>query len=248
MSFLDKLIEQVQQAAIPAAFKVDGVDYVFRHKDSAIAVPPREPQVDWHGVCTLTGLIDYIKADPDEAVESVGLHIVVESPHNVRAYSCAQGRHKQRDIYIESCCAPVIGNGFTFNEWHSQDRFIINALSQFQPTENLTQVLEIVSSLISTSEKNLTDDGLSQSATVKKGITTLATVEIPKRVKLRPYRTFAEIVEQPESEFVLRLQERGDGIEIALFEADGGAWKLEAIQAIAAYLKAELPEGFTVLA
>ncbi|MDJ0702816.1 MAG: hypothetical protein QNJ46_06000 [Leptolyngbyaceae cyanobacterium MO_188.B28] len=242
MSFLDTLITQVQQAAIPEKVSVDSGEFVIRHKDSSVSLPPRESSVEAHSICTLTGLIQYIKTDPDGAVESVGLHLVVESPIIVKAYSHVEGRHKQRDIYIESCCGPVIGNGFKFNQWHSQDQFIINALSQFQPSDDLTKVLEIVSKLVSSSEKNLTDDGLAQSATVKKGISTLATVEIPKRVKLRPYRTFAEITEQPESEFVLRLRELGEKIEIALFEADGGAWKLEAIQAIAAYLKDSLPD------
>lgn len=46
-----------------------------------------------------------------------------------------------------------------------------------------------------------------------------------------PFRTFLE-VEQPESEFLLRVDaEKG----IGLFEADGGIWKLEAKRNIAEY-------------
>jgi hypothetical protein len=67
-------------------------------------------------------------------------------------------------------------------------------------------------------------------------------------VKLAPYRTFREIA-QPASLFVLRLQtsRHGDKPECALFEADGGQWKLEAIQALATYLRTALP-GLAVLA
>lgn len=56
------------------------------------------------------------------------------------------------------------------------------------------------------------------------------------RVPLRPYRTFQE-VEQPESEFLLRLDEEGN---IGLFEADGGMWKLTARQTVKAFLEKEL--------
>ena len=53
---------------------------------------------------------------------------------------------------------------------------------------------------------------------------------------LRPYRTFLE-VEQPESEFLLRLDEDGN---VGLFEADGGMWELEAKRRVAAYFEAKL--------
>ncbi len=42
---------------------------------------------------------------------------------------------------------------------------------------------------------------------------------------------------QPESEFILRLNDRG---EINLIGADGGAWKLEAVRNIAAYFEEKL--------
>lgn len=56
-------------------------------------------------------------------------------------------------------------------------------------------------------------------------------VEIKPRVMLRPFRTFLE-VEQPESEFLLRV-DLDEGI--GFFEADGGIWKLEAKKNIADY-------------
>ena len=55
---------------------------------------------------------------------------------------------------------------------------------------------------------------------------------------LRPFRTFQE-VEQPESEFLLRMDEEGN---IGLFEADGGMWKLTARQTIKAFLEANLSD------
>ena len=61
---------------------------------------------------------------------------------------------------------------------------------------------------------------------------------VPNPVLLKPYRTFIE-VQQPESAFIFRMQ---DGPRAALFEADGGAWRIEAMENIRAYLAKELKE------
>jgi hypothetical protein len=59
------------------------------------------------------------------------------------------------------------------------------------------------------------------------------------RVKLSPYRTFREVA-WPESEFVFRLRSRGGGVpECALFEADGGKWKLDEVVTIETWLDAQ---------
>ena len=65
----------------------------------------------------------------------------------------------------------------------------------------------------------------------RQGVALNAVVEIKPRVMLRPFRTFLE-VEQPESEFLLRV-DPDEGI--GFFEADGGIWKLEAKKNIADY-------------
>lgn len=57
-------------------------------------------------------------------------------------------------------------------------------------------------------------------------------------VRLKPYRTFNE-VDQPESEFLVRLSEGG---YVALYEADGGAWTLQARRNVADYLKTALAD------
>jgi len=61
------------------------------------------------------------------------------------------------------------------------------------------------------------------------------------RVSLAPFRTFLE-VEQPESEFLLRVSGATDGQppQIGIIEAAGGVWKLKAKQNIATYFKERL--------
>lgn len=80
------------------------------------------------------------------------------------------------------------------------------------------------------------DDGVSQAVSVKTGIASVNSVKVPNPVKLAPYRTFNEVA-QPTSEFVFRMR---DGMQCAIFEADGGAWQLEAMQSIKEYLASQL--------
>ena len=68
------------------------------------------------------------------------------------------------------------------------------------------------------------DNGVTQTVEARKGIALKAREQVKPRVPLCPFRTFLE-VEQPESEFLVRMREGG---EIGLFEADGGMWKLDA--------------------
>lgn len=94
------------------------------------------------------------------------------------------------------------------------------------------------------------DDGITQKATVKTGLASRGDAVIPSPVTLKPYRTFTE-VDQPESRFVFRMKEdKYEGVQCALFEADGGAWKLQAMENIKGYLERELvgQEKFIVIA
>lgn len=70
------------------------------------------------------------------------------------------------------------------------------------------------------------------------GTRNACSILVKPRVSLRPYRTFQE-VEQPESEFLLRL-DKDEGV--GLFEADGGMWKLRARETVKAFLEAQLAE------
>lgn len=75
-------------------------------------------------------------------------------------------------------------------------------------------------------------------AVARTGVVLKEQVTIRPIVQLQPYRTFLE-VEQPVSDFLLRVDKQG---KIALYEADGGAWKLEAKRRIAAWLTDALAE------
>ena len=93
------------------------------------------------------------------------------------------------------------------------------------------QILDLLRRMTNENSVSSTDNGVTQTVDARQGVALSAKVEVKPRVLLRPFRTFLE-VEQPESEFLLRVDaEKG----IGLFEADGGIWKLEAKRNIAEY-------------
>ena len=72
----------------------------------------------------------------------------------------------------------------------------------------------------------------------RQGVSLKTMVAVKPRVALRPYRTFLE-VDQPESEFLLRLDDNGN---VGLFEADGGMWEQTAKASILSYFEEHLAE------
>lgn len=109
-------------------------------------------------------------------------------------------------------------------------------LSMFIETQARADLFKVIKSMTKEQNLNTTDDGVSQVITVKQGVSLASNVQFQNPVPLKPMRTFAEI-EQPESNFTLRVNEDA---QAALFEADGGAWKNEAVKKIKDYLNRNL--------
>lgn len=205
--------------------------------------PPPSRVTEAFEVNTLSGLVDYIERGKDDFGNGLIVHVKSES--KVEVVSNYWGRFKQRDQYA---CASVqdlfghSGSSFAFGRFQKVEDFIIGVQAFFVDTDDRAALLKVVGSIKEETVKNTGDDGVSQMVTAKSGIHRVEDVQVPNPVVLRPFRTFREI-EQPASPFVLRLQ---NGPTCALFEADGGIWRLTAIQAIKAYLTDNL-EGVTVI-
>lgn len=162
------------------------------------------------------------------------LHVV--SPVYVRMYS---GLIDERDRE-ELMKADAVVNEFRFNEYYDQERFLIELQANFLDTQDLLTIMQVAGNIKSGTTANYSDDGVSQKTTVKMGVE-LNDVIVPNPVKLRPYRTFAEI-EQPESSYVFRIKDTDRGPAFKLVEADGGLWKNGTMQKIKEYLEYELSE------
>lgn len=180
---------------------------------------------------SLSGLVEYLQSqfDGDEK-----LMVHVESPTEVSVFSRLND-DRNREYLIK---ADAMIPHFRFEEWYDTETFNIKLQSGFVKNDDRDVILKVIGNIKEEDVKTYGDDGVSQSVTAKVGVATVGQVEVPNPVSLRPYRTFVEI-EQPASNFVFRMK---NGPRCSLFEADGGAWKLEAMQLIKVYLETELEE------
>ena len=178
---------------------------------------------------TLTSLVDYIKGNIDQLGKLI---IQVESPSKVYLSSELKV-DKHREEYME--CNAIVPR-IAFDNFIETEKFNVMLQSNFVKNNDVEQLLIVTGSIKDEAVKQVGDDGISQSVTVKTGVATMGAVVIPNPVMLAPYRTFPEI-EQPVSKFIFRMK---SGPTAAIIEADGGAWRNEAMEGIKSFLKTEL--------
>ena len=187
---------------------------------------------------TLDGVVDYIKANvegliPEHPIEPLILQ--VQDSGTVILHSKPSAKEKQRYAIVQCAAHPPF---IPFNQYLDSEQFNTVLLSTFVDTKARAEVFKLVKSMTNEQSMSTADDGVSQVITVKEGVSMLANVQFKNPVPLKPMRTFTEI-DQPESNFTLRVNKSG---QIALFEADGGAWKIEAVKRIKEYLTTKVAD------
>lgn len=193
---------------------------------------------------TLTSLVEYIKAKIDVMDDKMIIHVI--SPTIVQLYSQLDLDREREHIVTVNAQLP----DFTYGRYMGHESFIIALQSKFIGNDDRELLLKFAGTVENGTVAQYGDDGITQKATIKTGIASKGDAVVPNPVKLRPYRTFLE-VEQPESSFIFRMrQDERSGVECAIFEADGGAWKNTAMKKIKEYLQfelAEMSQQFTVI-
>lgn len=202
------------------------------------------PRADQISMNTLTSLVDYIKGNID--LMAPRMIVQVKSPEEVLLFSQLDEDRKREYLVKVNALVP----GFSYGRFIDHEEFVINVQSKFlsDPETDKNLILQFAGTVEQGTLTEYGDTGVTQKATVRTGIANKSDALVPNPVKLRPYRTFME-VEQPISEFIFRMKDSG-GITCALFEADGGAWKNDAMQNIKNYLEFELADykdQFTVI-
>jgi len=228
---LKEFVEKIVALAGPQTVVNEGLAYTDRQL--SVIAPPVLSMVP---LLTLTGLVDLVKAKMDDLkTDGYLLHVCSHTKVQlVRKFTDAYGR---RVVLASSTCED--GQPFAFGKFMDREEFAIGLLSRFVQSPDLQEVVKMASALTASQVVLAEDDGVSQRTTVKQGITLKENVTVKGRVKLSPYRTFREVA-QPESEFVFRLRSRDGSVpECALFEADGGKWKLDAVLAIKLWLDSQ---------
>lgn len=193
------------------------------------------PTPDTVRVSTLTAIADYLTHNPD-GLDLTQIMVHVVDPTTVNVISTPFGGFKQRTCFIRADAQIPLHK---FDKHVSPDEFVPYLQSCFCPSEHLSDLLQISGNIVDTSELRVQDDGVSQEVSIRQGAARKAEVPVPSPAILFPFSTFSE-VEQPGRKFVFRLS--SNPLRCALLEADGGAWKLAAIQNVADWLRLNLPE------
>lgn len=205
-----------------------------------------EPEASTLKVNTLSALCAFYNAGmADEPQEELFVNIV--SPTEVVLFGGLRGRARRRSAFV---VAETSIHEFSFGQFMPQEQFAISFRSLVSPKkgDDSDYVLSYIGRLRGGTTVEVADDGITQTGTVSRGVSgKLMDKEVAKPiVRLSPYRTFRE-VEQPEGEYLLRIRLDGDEQpRAALIEADGGMWKLRAMESIKAFITKECP-GLTVL-
>lgn len=179
---------------------------------------------------TLSGFVNYVMANLDRTDKSLIVH--VKNEHNIYLKGLLEIDGSRETLAAARAIVP----SFDFDYFMDMEQFNIALQSKFVKNKDRDILLQVVGNVSEDKVKSTGDDGVSQAITINQGVATKADVKVPNPVTLAPYRTFLE-VDQPESQFIFRMK---DGPRGAIFEADGGAWRNQAIVNIREYLKEQL--------
>lgn len=223
--FVNKIVE----LAAPTTVEVDGSVY---SNQELIHIQDKKPVPR---CIDLTGLDSICKMVRNEA-DHVGLQIFIQVK-DYKSVSVFTSLDSDEDrLYLYKCSADT--PAVTTDRFMAYEKAVIELRSLYIPNEGTKYLLNLLSSISNESKVTSTDNGVTQQVEARSGIALNSMVKIEPRVTLQPFRTFIE-VNQPESEFLLRINERG---EIGFFPADGGVWKLEATRNVASYFENELKD------
>lgn len=233
-SFLKDAIDRIVELATPFTLETRS-----GHQFCSTYLHEVKPEVELptrYSVDTLEALVKLIRTEGID--HSPRLYVRVDSARRVMVDSTYTGRdyaaYSRLPLYEAVSDVPYI----TTNKSMSQEQAIVELQSLYGATPDRDYLLDLLSRIDVNEGVSSVDNGVTQEVNVRTGAVLKQATPVRPIVQLQPYRTFLE-VEQPISDFLLRVSKGG---EPTLFEADGGAWKLEAKRSIAAYLAEKLAD------
>lgn len=189
-------------------------------------------------VSTLSAVVDYAAGRLSEwEGRQDGMLLHIESPTKIVFCSGLDGV-RRREYLLQ---ADAVVNGFSFGKTYDQESFMIGLQSNFENTPDLAAIMKLAGNIVKSDSRTYSDDGVTQVASMRTGVSASQQAIVPNPVLLKPYRTFQE-VEQPESPFVFRIVNSDEEPRFVLIEAGGGIWKLKAIERVREYLRRHLEE------
>lgn len=194
---------------------------------------PTPKRVD---VFSLTQIVTYLKTVSDPGVPLV-LNVVRED--KVEVFEKKLNANGQRSDVLAADFSEICET-FPCEQKMSQEDFIIKLMTMFVKNPERDGLIKTVASVRAEKVQTSDDDGVSQVAQTKAGVMLTTEKKIENIWMLQPFKTFPEI-EQPTVPYMLRLHQRGDEMPtFALYDCDGGRWKVSTTVDVREYLVKEL--------
>lgn len=223
---LAKMIDKIISLKDTKTFLINGENYSDRELYRI------KPVMNHPSRIRVSGLDGICKIIRKEYLRNGNMFVQIDDYNRVTVFT------EYKEDYLRDVVYEALSDVPGFMEgWRERNDVIIKLRSLFIPNEGSKYLLELLSKMSEESNVSTTDNGITQVVEAKQGVSLKANVPVKPIVKLTPFRTFLE-VEQPSSDYLVRVREG----EIGLFEADGGVWKLEAKQNIAAFLEKQLAD------
>lgn len=213
--------------------------------DPAALIKPG-PLAKTLAVSMLGALRDYLTANKD-GLDLAHVQVHVAGPASVHVLGPLDARARVRETYLTATAADFT-DGF-LNRFWSLEEFNLGMQCRFVDADDRKRILGLLSNVKHETVKTALDDGVTQTVQARAGVALVSEVAVPNPVLLSGFRTFRDIV-QPSSLYVLRVQSGKSGglPEAGLYEADGGAWKINTVARVREWLVDALPKDVAVLA
>lgn len=233
-------IESIRKLSVDATsvdfHKVGDTEYIITKNGQAEALEPITHRPKSLSLYSLDALVQLVKTEAAPNYSHTPIYISAASATSVQCFTqpdAGDQMHRNVLYWAEARDVP----GFLNSEW-SFEEAMIRLRSQFQPTEDIGYMLDLLSHMSVDQNIQSDDNGVTQTVQVKQGVSFVANETVRPIVTLAPYRTFQE-VEQPVSQFVFRVDNKRN---VTLAEADGGMWKLSARRTVKQYLCGQLAD------
>lgn len=246
MDMTREAMEKIEQLTQPIIKEVDGHNYAI----TAGGITEIKPVPDMPDPLALTSLDALVKLVRTEALNIAKyinpIYITVPDPTLVKCFGQPDPNlGETRLTYYHAKATDV--PGWEKETTMSFEAAMIALRTRFEHTTDTDYALKLLSEITTGAKVTFNDNGIATTVVTQKGIALQGNESIRPIITLKPFRTFQE-VEQPASEFLIRITDRG----IKFIEADGGMWRLAARKIIKAWLEnalaVEVENGSVVVA
>lgn len=235
-SFIDKIVELSHSEIV----ELNDIEFLQTASEVKQVIFPAYATEKLFSLSQLVNLIQSRIKEQDKDQLETGESFTDEMV-NVVAFNIVELRDA---VYNENRQISVFGRAdfskaytpFPFGKKMDQESFIIALMTAFGDTAERETMLKLVSSVKADRIKTSDDDGIGQVVATRAGVALTSNAEVKKIWKLQTFVTFPE-VEQPTIPYLLRLHQVEDELpQFALYECDGGKWKVDMTISVREYL------------